>query len=92
MDHGNQINQWVGNVVSVGAIVGTFMGWAPAIAALVALLWYCIQIYESATAQRWLMSRRLRRIAKLKAQVLLLEAHNRMPPLMPPDPDEPNVL
>jgi hypothetical protein len=81
MDHGSAINQWVGNAFSIGAIAATFMGWVPGVAALVALIWYSIQIFESATVQRWLANRRARRIAHLKAQVLLLEARNRMPPL-----------
>lgn len=92
MDHGNAINQWVGNVFSIGAIAATFMGWVPGVAALVALIWYAIQIYESATVQRFLANRRARRIARLKATVLLLEAQNRMLPLDRSPPDDPEPL
>jgi len=92
MDHGSAINQWVGNIISLGAIVSTFFGWVPVVAACVALLWYIIQISESATVQRWLANRRRRTIAKLKARVLLLEAKNQPPFLVPGPPDEPDVL
>lgn len=68
------INQWVGNIFSVGAIVTTIMGLAPAFAALVALVWYLLQIYESATVQRWFATRRVRKLAQLKARVLMMEA------------------
>jgi hypothetical protein len=75
------INQWVGNIVSAGAIVGTFIGWLPGIAAFIAFVWYLIQIYESATVQRWLAARRVRKIASLKAKILVLEALNQLPAL-----------
>jgi hypothetical protein len=88
----NVINQWVGNIVSVGAIIGTFMGWAPAIAALVAMGWYCIQIYESATVQRIIATRRIRKIARLKARVIMMEAQYRAALQQPALPDEPDVL
>jgi hypothetical protein len=55
------------------------MGWAPGIAALVALIWYLIQIYESATVQRWVANRRIRKIARMKAKVMMLEARHRDP-------------
>ena len=80
MDHGNAINQWVGNIVSVGAIVGAFLGWIPYIGALVALCWYLIQIYESQTLQRWLANRRARKIAHLKSRILELEARTLLEP------------
>jgi hypothetical protein len=58
-DH-NQAMQIAGNLVSAGAILGTFLGYLPAIAALGAIVWYCIQVYESRTVQRWLRLRRHR--------------------------------
>lgn len=71
------LNQWLGNTIAVGAVISTIMGWAPAVAAVVALIWYLIQIYESPTVQRWLATRRTRKIARMKAQVLLMEAQNK---------------
>jgi hypothetical protein len=75
------IDKWVGNVVSGAAIFGSFLGWLPGIAAFIAFVWYLIQIYESATVQRWLAARRLRRIAALKAKIVVLEALNQLPSL-----------
>lgn len=73
----HDLNTWVGNVVSTGAIVSTIFGWVPAIAAIVALFWYVIQISESATVRRWVSGRRTRKLARMKAQVLLMEAQQR---------------
>ena len=73
MDH-QGIVQWVGNIFSIGAIWAAFVGVAPAAGALVALIWYTIQIKESETAKRWFASRRTRKIARLKARLVKLEA------------------
>ena len=75
MDH-ESLNVWTGNILSAGAIVGTVLGWVPAVAAIVALVWYLIQISESETVRRWVATRRVRKIARLKARVLLMEAQN----------------
>lgn len=77
MDH--PASQWAGNLISAAAIISTFLGWAPAVAALVGGIWYLIKIYESATVQRWVHARRARKIARLKARVILLEAQAREP-------------
>ncbi len=71
--------RWFGDGLSVGAIVGAFLGLLPAVAAIAAFIWYLIQIYESDTAQKWLDKRRAfrksARITKLRAEqkVLLAE-------------------
>lgn len=77
MDSQHNISQWIGNSVTGGAIIATLIGVIPAAAATVALIWYLIQIYESATVQRWLANRRTRRLARLKARVIMLEAQGR---------------
>lgn len=77
MDH---FNAWIGNALSLSAIAGTLLGYFPAIAAVVALIWYLIQISESDTVQRYLMNRRRRKLARLKARLLLLEAKPPPPP------------
>ena len=59
----------------------------PALAALGAFAWYVLKIYESVTVQRWLATRQQRRLARMKAAVLLLEAKS-VP--MPPDMTHPN--
>lgn len=82
MDSSHSIQAWVGNLFSAGAIAGALLGWLPIIAAAVGAVWYLIQIYESATVQHYLAARRERKIARLKARVLMLEAQKRMPPLL----------
>jgi hypothetical protein len=54
--------------------------------------WYCIQIYESATVQRIIATRRIRKIARLKARVIMMEAQYRAALQQPALPDEPDVL
>lgn len=57
---------------SIGALVMTFMGWLPAIVAIVPALYYGLLIYESKTVQGWLKRRRakkrLKRIHKLRSK------------------------
>jgi hypothetical protein len=47
------------DTVSAFAILGAFMGYLPAIAALGAVIWYAIQVYESKTVQGFLRERRM---------------------------------
>ena len=42
-----------GDVISAFAVGGTLMGYLPDIAALAALVWYSVEIYESKTAARF---------------------------------------
>lgn len=49
------------------AIVGSFMDFLPKLAGVVALLWYCVQLYESRTVQEYLTRRRLRKVEKANA-------------------------
>lgn len=44
----------LGDVISIGTVVGTFAGYLPAVAALLTIIWTAIRIYESHTVQRWL--------------------------------------
>lgn len=46
--------QRAADVLSVGTIVATLAGWLPPIAALVAIIYTAIQIYESKTFKRFL--------------------------------------
>ena len=48
----------VADTVSAAAIFGVFMGWLPDVAAVGAIIWYSLQIYESKTVQGWLAARR----------------------------------
>jgi hypothetical protein len=44
----------VGDVVSIGLVVGTLANWLPAIAALLSIVWTGIRIFESRTVQGWI--------------------------------------
>ena len=70
--------KWTGNGVSTVAILGTFFGWFPYIAAFAAFVWYVIQIWESKTTQEWWVRRaatiKARQIAKLQAKEKLITA------------------
>jgi hypothetical protein len=81
MDDNHTVSNWVGNVVSGAAIGASWIGMIPTvmtvIASSVALVWYLIQIYESATVQRRIAQRRVRKLAHLKARVILMEAQGR---------------
>jgi len=37
------------DAIAVGSIIGTIVGWLPAIASVLSIIWFCIQIYESDT-------------------------------------------
>jgi hypothetical protein len=91
MDTNHPISQWLGNGASIAALLGSFLGWIPAIGALVAAAWYAIQIYESATVQRWVANRRVRKIARLKARVIMMEAQARQMLPLPKNFDEPGL-
>lgn len=66
------------DTVSAGAIIGAILGLLPALAALGAIVWYLIQIYESRTFQHWIanlrMKNRARKLARLRARHKVLEA------------------
>lgn len=49
------------DAVGAVAILGAFLGYMPALAALGALVWYCVQVWESKTVQGWWRQRRQRR-------------------------------
>lgn len=76
---------WFGNIASAGAILTTLAGLLPPITAIVALIYYFIQISESETVKSWRRHRRAHRIAKLRARLLELEAMNVLEPERPED-------
>lgn len=61
--------KWLGDGVSATAIVGAIIGALPALAALVGVIYYAIQIFESVTFQkhlsRWKVARHRRRVGRL---------------------------
>lgn len=58
---------------AVGVIAAAIVGWLPPVAAVLAIVWYCIQIIESRTVQKKLRQWRLRRLVKLRAEAVALE-------------------
>jgi hypothetical protein len=74
VEEGQGIISWIGHTLSGAALVGSIIGWFPGVAAVVALLWYGIQIYESKTYQAWKRGRRLRQMATLRIEMARLEA------------------
>lgn len=74
LNSNSPISYWLANIFGTGSIVAAAAGFVPAFAAGVALVWYLIQISESKTVQDWIKGRRVRRLAKLKARALMLEA------------------
>ena len=73
----NPINKTM-DVIAAGGIVGTLMGYLPAIASILSIIWFGIQIYESRTfvhwKNNWLMKRKAKKIARLKAREKILAA------------------
>jgi hypothetical protein len=47
----------VANTITTATVGGTLLGWLPPIAALFAIVWYALQIWESRTVQGWLSRR-----------------------------------
>ena len=76
-DPSNPINKAM-DVVAAGSIVGSIMGYLPAIASILSIIWFGIQIYESRTfthwKNNWLMKRKAKKIARLKAKEKVLAA------------------
>ena len=54
--------------LSLGALMTTFMGWLPAILAIIPAAYYLLLIFESKTVQSLLERRRLRRAARRAAR------------------------
>ncbi len=64
---------WLGHTVSLFTIGGALFGLIPALAATLAVIWYIIEISESATVRRWLRARQLRKLVRLRARAVALE-------------------
>lgn len=65
---------WVGHIASPIALFATLIGIFPAVTAVVVFVFYCLQIYESKQVQRWLKTRRRRKIAQYNKRIHELEA------------------
>lgn len=53
MIQGHEAGKHVGDALSVSVVVTTVMGWLPALAALLSIIWTLIRIWETDTVQRW---------------------------------------
>lgn len=73
MDTHGTIFTWASNILGGGVVIATIIGLIPSVAGVTAVVWYAIQVYESATVQHWLARRRARKLAYLKDQVAKLE-------------------
>lgn len=65
---------WLGNLAAVTTIAGTIVGWLPVFAALVAIGWYLIQIYESRTFNAWRRKRLQYKITRAREYAAAMEA------------------
>lgn len=75
---------WFTNLFGGSVILSTIAGIIPPLGAFVAIVWYSIQIYESATVKNWRAHRRMRKLARLKARVMMMEARSNPTVLLPP--------
>ena len=73
-DHSSYLGTWVGNIVALSAVVSSLAGLLPVAAALIAIVWYAIQIRESETYRNWRRNRRRTRLLKLRERMHFLQA------------------
>jgi hypothetical protein len=65
---------WVTSDIGfAGVVIASLINWVPPTVALIAGVWYGIQIIESKTLTTILRSYRLRRLVKLRAKAVALE-------------------
>jgi len=69
---------WLGNGGAAVTVLGTIFGLLPPLAAIAAICWYLIQMYESKTYRDWrdarLRRKKERKIARLQARQKVIEA------------------
>lgn len=58
----------------LAVVVASFAGFVPTAAALVAIIWYVILIWESRTISLWRAHRAIKKLNKLKAREITLRA------------------
>ena len=74
-EHGYYVTYLAGELASAAAIVAAFFSYLPAIATLMAIVWYAILIIESRTGAAWLARMRIRHEATIAKSVVSTEAH-----------------
>lgn len=75
----SSVGSWTGHIVSLFAIGGSFFGLIPALAAILAVIWYSLEIYDNRTVRVWRANWRIRQIGKLKAKLAKLETVRSIP-------------
>lgn len=73
------------HVAPIGLILASFVGLLPSVAALVAIIWYCILIFESETMKGWRTKRALKKLAKIEAERVALLGLLRIKGLVTPE-------
>lgn len=68
----------VADIISAGAIIGAFAQLLPPVAAFIAIIWYCLEIYECKTVQGFLHNRRRRK--RIRSARLRRITHKKTPP------------
>lgn len=61
------------DVAGAIAVLSSLLGWVSPLAALIAVIWYVIQIWESRTIQAWVQKRHERKIIRLAAKLAALQ-------------------
>ncbi len=56
--HAIEVAKTVGDVTSIGVVIGTLTTWLPPIASGLTIIWVCLRIYETQTFQAWLKKRK----------------------------------
>lgn len=72
-----QVMVLAADAISAGALLASFIGWAPPLAALGALAWYVIQVWESKTVQGWLHRRKQRKLSQARVIARLVRDRER---------------
>src|ERR1035437_4407684 len=67
------LNHWLSNIVAAGAIIASYAGIVPGVAAFVALICYTIQIWESNTVTDWRKRRLRHRLERIHQTAARLE-------------------
>lgn len=79
----HQFAVWFAHIASLGGLVGASLGVLPPIGAIVAIIWYVLNILDHPRVQKWMHYRRARKIARLEAKLIELRAMSALEPEKP---------
>ncbi len=74
----------------IGLIFTSFIGWLGPLGALLAVVWYALQIYESKAVQDWLATRQRRQSVLAQARSQSGEVQEHATPASPSDAPHPD--